>query len=364
MNFEKCFEYDSCFGTNNKKLAFYCKGNKKEYDELNNYSILWERNIKWNNNIKSNKKVVILSEKNEKLKNKKLKYEMLKYKVTEFKIQCNSIGNFLVMPKGLKKDILQNEKIKKQYDLYLKLVKNFYKNNYEYVKKEYISLNVYENLKKYEDYFKLFNTFENYVNDNYLNDFLDKDGNVIELFKRKDGKLLPNTYKEVIEYLQNAKLIISRRNNKMKVDLSYIHLKNRISKIIQTNYNIGINRLDFIENIKEFKLYDNKSLGKFLTQSGKYYFFISEEEYDDVIAIKKIIDNKATNLLDKLKSAKVILINITIGKYFKYQYPNEFKNSLKYIIDNTNASCSLKISTNLEQNDTIQMAIMISGCEE
>lgn len=111
-------KYDIIFGINDKKLDYYCKGNEDE---------------------------------------------ILKNKAKKVKEMLETSGNFIFLPIQLCNSKSFYRHLRNQFDLYLKEIQTFYKNNYRYKMEEYISLGIYRELKENQNYFELFENFEDFI---------------------------------------------------------------------------------------------------------------------------------------------------------------------------------------------------------
>lgn len=137
----------------------------------------------------------------------------------EFRWYYETLGNFMPMPVNNKYSLnkTRNSVLYDQFDLYLKEVQKFYKSNFEVYEND----SFHEALVKNVEYFKLFGNsnegFENYLKNNYLMDYYDNDKNeIIELFNREKGQILPKS-EQIIDYFKSAKkLIIEKRAKIMK----------------------------------------------------------------------------------------------------------------------------------------------------
>ena len=149
-----------------------------------------------------------------------------------------TLGNFIPFPK-VKKHSLNNAKNQSyadQFDLYLNDIKKFYiektnhylfKNNKD-AKKDDFNYDIgcssfFSNiLKENIEYFKRFKSFNNYIDKNFLQDYIDN-GDVIDLFNRKEDKFLPKSTQTIKEYFSkfvsednNKKLLLQKRAGKMR----------------------------------------------------------------------------------------------------------------------------------------------------
>lgn len=137
----------------------------------------------------------------------------------EFRWYYETLGNFMPMPVNDNYSLnkTRNSVLGDQFDLYLKEVQKFYKNNFEVCENDFFHEALVENV----EYFKLFGKgnegFENYLNNNYLMNYYDNNKKeVIELFKREKGQVLPKN-EQIIDFFKSAKkLIVEKRAKIMK----------------------------------------------------------------------------------------------------------------------------------------------------
>lgn len=308
-------KYDIIFGINDRKLGYYCRSDKKEYDELKNYCVLWEKNIKFeNNDNNSNKYIEILGKEDEILRNRELKYIMLKNKTKKIKEMIDSLGNYIFLPVQLSNSTSFYKHLRNQFDLYLKEIQTFYKNNYKYKIEDYISLRLYRELKENQDYFELFENFENFIIENCLEDYIDEDGNVKSLFEREGDEILPKSFKQILEYINNLEMLITKRTKRIEELL----LQYTNSEIIENDYRNKVNIVgEYSRNL--------------LNQQEKLYVFVSEEKEDVSTAIESLFKSES-NIINVLKNAKEILIDIVVGDRFEEKGKKEYsKEDFKYL---------------------------------
>lgn len=148
--------------------------------------------------------------------------------VEDFRIKYETLGNFMPMPEGLNQK--RGKPLQDRFDMYLYEVKKFYENEYNYFGKlETLG----EELKRKENYFKGFGSFKNYIEQNYLQDFVESDYTIKDLsinseeeaYKQDENNIQEiKTCKQVKNYIKNAKDIIKNRAEKMKKRLCEILL--------------------------------------------------------------------------------------------------------------------------------------------
>lgn len=148
--------------------------------------------------------------------------------VEDFRIKYETLGNFMPMPEGLNQK--RGKPLQDRFDMYLYEVKKFYENEYNYFGKlETLG----EELKRKENYFKGFGSFKNYIEQNYLQDFVESDYTIKDLsinseeeaHKQDENNIQEiKTCKQVKNYIKNAKDIIKNRAEKMKKRLCEILL--------------------------------------------------------------------------------------------------------------------------------------------
>ena len=99
------------------------------------------------------------------------------------------------------------------------------KRYYEYPENDDANFNpLWNTIKRSEDFFKLFVNFSGYVEFFFLQDFLDKDGNVICFlndYMDENGLLtkkypLPQTVEEYLRNIEIQKEIVNKRNKRIK----------------------------------------------------------------------------------------------------------------------------------------------------
>lgn len=146
----------------------------------------------------------------------------------DFRIKYETLGNFMPMPEGLNQK--RGKPLQDRFDMYLYEVKKFYENEYNYFGKlETLG----EELKRKENYFKGFGSFKNYIEQNYLQDFVEDDYTIKDLsinseeeaYKQDENNI--QEIKDCIQvknYIKNAKAIIKNRAEKMKKRLCEILL--------------------------------------------------------------------------------------------------------------------------------------------
>ena len=184
-------------------------------------------------------------------------YFDLREEAEKFRIIYETLGNFMPLPiltepslnvargpKYVGKSRNLDDKLYDQFDLFLWEVQQFYKNDsflefLEDVKKQRLEANSIIDLKKesidYKDfdnvlkynieYFALFNGFDDFVEQNYLNSYI-KDGKIKSLFgpkfvedRVKSKMILPKNYEEFMQYFKNAEEIIFERGKIMQKEL-------------------------------------------------------------------------------------------------------------------------------------------------
>ena len=135
-----------------------------------------------------------------------------------------TIGGMIIFPKlrgSMNQDRGTNPMIADRWDLSLECIKRYY----EYPENDDANFNpLWNTIKRSEDFFKLFVNFSGYVEFFFLQDFLDKDGNVIcflndymdenGLFTKKYP--LPQTVEEYLRNIEIQKEIVSKRNKRIK----------------------------------------------------------------------------------------------------------------------------------------------------
>lgn len=145
--------------------------------------------------------------------------------VEDFRIKYETLGNFMPMPEGLNQK--RGKPLQDRFDMYLYEVKKFYENEYNYFGKlETLG----EELKRKENYFKGFGSFKNYIEQNYLQDFVEDDYTIKDLsinseeaYKQDENNI--QEIKDCIQvknYIKNAKAIIKNRAERMKKSLCKI----------------------------------------------------------------------------------------------------------------------------------------------
>lgn len=148
-------------------------------------------------------------------------YRSFVYDTTRF---TYTIGGMIIFPKlrgSMNQDRGTNPMIADRWDLSLECIKRYY----EYPENDDANFNpLWHTIKRSEDFFKLFVNFSGYVEFFFLQDFLDKDGNVIcflndymdenGLFTKKYP--LPQTVEEYLRNIEIQKEIVNKRNKRIK----------------------------------------------------------------------------------------------------------------------------------------------------
>lgn len=146
--------------------------------------------------------------------------------VEDFRIKYETLGNFMPMPEGLNQK--RGKPLQDRFDMYLYEVKKFYENEYNYFGKlEALGVE----LKRKENYFKGFGSFKNYIEQNYLQDFVEDDYTIKDLsinneegvYKQDENNIQEiKACKQVKNYIKNVEAIIKKRAEKMKKRLCEI----------------------------------------------------------------------------------------------------------------------------------------------
>lgn len=156
------------------------------------------------------------------------KYYDLKEKAEDFRIRYETLGNFMPSPIGInEKRGIKRGGLEDQFDLYLMEIKKFYNNNYVCERGNHKLNAFYDELEKEENktYFKIFGSFNNFIDDNYLKSFVYEENNqykIKSLFGEDSEEalekriVLPLDDKQAKEYMENAKNIIKERAKIMK----------------------------------------------------------------------------------------------------------------------------------------------------
>lgn len=139
----------------------------------------------------------------------------------EFEYKVRTIGGHIVFPAHRKNGFTikqargVNKNICDRFDLTLECIRRFYK-------KETSPL--YETILRYNDFFSLFESFQNYINFFLLQDFVDEEYNVkfCVPFGNFHSTPLPSSKEEYIEYKNNTIQSIDLRNERIKKVLQKI----------------------------------------------------------------------------------------------------------------------------------------------
>ena len=405
--------YYKIFNTLENSINFRIRNSSKEFKDASQtqisyaiYHLLWKNSkLKLDCNFNSNGEIIELVGKNninycgdrinlcntcfgfldEKIqiycKGDKEKYDILKKKVEYFRLKFECLGNFMPIPQGsLSHSKEMHIGLDGQFDLYLKQVKIFYKNKYEYNEKEYVSKYFFDKLKENQKYFELYSDFDDFIKDNYLDSYLDNYGNVKELFKRENNKNLPESFEQAMEYIDNAKKIIDERTKLMEKELFYIlELNDLTNQIIDNNQETFNDKKIFyniIDNLfLKTKLYNDSSfIEKYLITSGKTYLYVSDEKDTIMNCIHNLFKNNGNSkLVTILKDSKSILIKFLIGKDLIDKIDvSVYNDATTYISNYINADCHILFDkesnteySNLEEfKNGVKVVLIAMGCEE
>lgn len=136
--------------------------------------------------------------------------------INSFFSLCSTIGGYIIYPcKRIDNKMTfngargTNRKIKDRFDLTLECIRLFYQNE-----KNPLS----ETMERYESYFKLFDSFQGYVDFFLLQDLVSSDYSSIKYlipFKDFDSPPLPCNVEEYITYKDNMTKFISQRNKRI-----------------------------------------------------------------------------------------------------------------------------------------------------
>lgn len=202
--------------------------------------------------------------------NKIKKYSNCIEEAERFRLKYETLGNFMPLPNKIegKTCTINNKRgigiLKDQFDVYLMAVKlfyDFYDNKAKFDEKdkdkykkvfESIELFEEEGNKKYYD--NIYSTFEKFIEENYLQDYINEENFAIKvLFKRDENDkeelkeseeildylldkienkkyFLPQDEKQIKEYLKNATQIIEKRAKRMEKEF-WKKIKNKHDNI-------------------------------------------------------------------------------------------------------------------------------------
>lgn len=139
---------------------------------------------------------------------------MSKNEGEEFKYIVRTIGGHIIFPAHKKDGFTINQargvnrKISDRFDLTLECIKRFYENEQS---------PLYSTLKKYSEYLNLFVDFKGFVNFFLLQDFLDKNGQVLFCipFDNFNREPLPKNQLEYKNYKSKTIELINKRNSRI-----------------------------------------------------------------------------------------------------------------------------------------------------
>lgn len=317
---------DLIFGMDNRKLVSYCKGEISEYYNL-------------------------------------------KFLAEQFRLKYETLGNFMpcpVAPKDISININRCKILGDRFDLYLEEVqKFFYKeiekevenrfidlNKYNDILRkkikdsEYVSQEFYEILKANKKYFELYETFDNFVKDNYLDDYVIE--NKVWRLLHDERRLDELNYNDIIKYIRKAIIFINKRARRMEKELIKKLLEYRIEEIAKDNQTIMKYKDDF-KNImyngySDFsqKGYD-EMFSNFLNSSEKFYMCESDNYENLESCIEDVLQN---NFLKNINNSKCIYIKFYIGKnLIDKTNTNQFIQGASFITESVNANCRVIFDT-------------------
>lgn len=181
------------------------------------YRLLWE-NLNFNYDGETlNTRDNICNINNKKIENRS---QEIMDSAENFRIIYETIGNFMPLPtnggfKGL--NCAKNRVYFDQFDLCLEEIKRFYTN-------QHIEQNAYGYaIRINKEYFGLFNNFSDFLEKNYLQDYVEDfdngDYTIKKLFIREEYQVLPESDQQILDYFQNATKVIENRADRMKNEL-------------------------------------------------------------------------------------------------------------------------------------------------